>query len=130
MEVVKPTNDTIAEEDEDEEEENGESQTSKISTDRLQSTDKLPSDTPESSKQPQQHTENNNAQEPKLESSQTEMKHFEFDISEHSDMVSATSSFNESEVKNNKLNPGNDASQKRDLVSVQEDLKQNCYEYS
>ncbi|CAC5398434.1 unnamed protein product [Mytilus coruscus] len=47
----------------------------------------------------------NNAQELKLESSQTEMKHFEFDISEHSDMVSATSSFNETEVKNIKLNP-------------------------
>ncbi|CAC5391326.1 unnamed protein product [Mytilus coruscus] len=47
----------------------------------------------------------NNAQELNLESSQTEMKHFEFDISEHSDMVSATSSFNETEVKNIKLNP-------------------------
>ncbi|VDI23672.1 Hypothetical predicted protein [Mytilus galloprovincialis] len=47
----------------------------------------------------------NNDQELKLESSQTEMKHLEFDISEHSDMVSATSSFNESEVENNKLNP-------------------------
>ncbi|XP_071126223.1 protein phosphatase methylesterase 1-like [Mytilus edulis] len=55
MEVVTSTSGTIAEEDE--EEDNGESETSKNSTDRLQSTDKLTSDTPESSTKPQQHTE-------------------------------------------------------------------------
>ncbi|CAC5368175.1 PPME1 [Mytilus coruscus] len=54
MEVVTSTNDTIAEEDEDED---GESKKSKNSTDRLQSTDKLTSDTTESSKNLQQHTE-------------------------------------------------------------------------
>ncbi|CAC5375261.1 PPME1 [Mytilus coruscus] len=54
MEVVTSTSDTIAEEDEDED---GESEKSKNSTDLLQNTDILTSDTQESSKNQQQHTE-------------------------------------------------------------------------